>query len=135
MTQSSVESGLPANRHIKENSISYREFDIAQGHIMLTEAGNELLHNREVWSQIRHYIEEIKDPKELVDNPTRLYFREGGNAHIFLLGNLPLAIKEMSNSLAMRDTLTRLEELYRLQQLFLIILEFHYITEYSLLNA
>ena len=112
------ESGLPKISHTTKDSISFRQFDIEGGHIVLTEEGNTLLHNKDVLDRLRKYINELTTPNESLEPSSRIYFREGGNAHIYILSDLPLAIKEMSNSKSMVATLTKLEVLRKASKYF-----------------
>jgi len=103
--------GLPKNTHIEKEGLPFRQFEIAGGHILLTEEGNQLLHDKMVLDRLHDYIQAVREPSAQNDPSSRIYFRQGGNAHVYLVGDLPLAIKEMSNSRSTIPTLTRLETL------------------------
>lgn len=107
------ESGFPRNTHVEHNGMPFRQFDIDGGHILLTPEGNQLLHDKDVLERLRKYIEEIQAPEHNPESPSRIYLRQGGNAFIYLLGDLPLAVKEMSNSKSAESALARLAVLQR----------------------
>lgn len=97
--------------------IPLRKFDISRGHVLLTREGNTLLHDRTVLQKMHSYIEEAKTP-DLSDPATRIYFREGGNGFIFLVGDLPLVVKEQSNSRSMEPFLIRMAQLEQMSAEF-----------------
>lgn len=111
-----TELGLPRNSRLIKDNIHYRQFDIKGGQILLTAEGDKLLHSRSILSKLQKYLEEIRTKNSHPDS--RIYLREGGNGRVYLVGDLPLAIKEMSNSKSTESTLARLEILRRASKAF-----------------